>query len=256
MTIGEGGRLAGKSAFITGAGSGIGRATAELFAREGAQVGVADVNVTEASMTVETIRAAGGNAEFYEVDVANPAQVKRAIAAFAVATGSIHILVNNAGGVVGGAAGELSDAEWSRNLAVNLSGAFHCCREALPIMVRQFSGAIVSVSSTSALHPVGERAGYASAKAGIYGLTRSIAVDYAQHGIRANAVAPGAVATPLLLNGRLKDDQARQAALRAIPMNRFGEPMQLARAILFLASSEASYVTGQVLVVDGGATLP
>jgi NAD(P)-dependent dehydrogenase (short-subunit alcohol dehydrogenase family) len=256
MTVGEAGRLEGKSAFVTGAGSGIGRATAELFAREGAQVGVADLNVAEASVTVEVIRAAGGSAEVYELDVASPAQVKRAIAAFVAATGSIHVLINNAGVVVGGAAGELSDADWSRNLEVNLSGAFHCCREALAIMVRQASGAIVSVSSTSALHPVGERAGYASAKAGIYGLMRSIAVDYAQHGIRANAVAPGAVATPLLLDGRLKDYEVRQAALRAIPMNRFGEPIELARAILFLASSEASYVTGQVLVVDGGATLP
>ncbi len=256
MTVGEGGRLKGKSAFITGAGSGIGRATAELFAREGAQVGVADVNVTQAAVTVGTIRAAGGNAEVYELDVAHPAQVKRAIAAFAEATGSIDVLVNNAGVVVAGAAGELSDADWSRNLEVNLGGAFHCCRDALAIMVRQASGAIVSVSSTTALHPVGERAGYASAKAGIYGLMRSIAIDYARYGIRANAVAPGAVATPLLLNGRLKDDTLRQAALRAIPMNRFGEPIELARAILFLASSEASYVTGQVLVVDGGATLP
>ena len=256
MTVGEGSRLEGKSAFVTGAGSGIGRATAELFAREGAHVGVADVNVAEAFVTVETIRAAGGNAEVYELDVANPAQVKGAIGAFAAATGSIHVLINNAGVVVGGAAGELSDSDWSRNLDINLGGAFHCCREALPIMVRQGSGAIVSVSSTSALHPVRERAGYASAKAGIYGLMRSIALDYAQHGIRANAVAPGAVATPLLLDGRLKDLEVREAALRAIPMNRFGEPIELARAILFLASSDASYVTGQVLIVDGGATLP
>jgi NAD(P)-dependent dehydrogenase (short-subunit alcohol dehydrogenase family) len=256
MTAGNGGRLDGKSTFVTGAGSGIGRATAELFAREGAQVGVADVNAAEAAVTVATIRAAGGNAEVYELDVADPVQVKRAIAAFAAATGSLHVLINNAGVVVGGAAGDLSDADWNRNLDVNLGGAFHCCREALAIMVRQASGAIVSVSSTSALHPVSERAGYASAKAGIYGLMRSIAVDYAQHGIRANAVAPGAVLTPLLLNGRLKDPEVRQAALRAIPMNRFGEPIELARAILFLASSEASYVTGQVLVVDGGATLP
>jgi short subunit dehydrogenase len=112
MTVGEGGRLEGKSAFVTGAGSGIGRATAELFAREGAQVGVADVNGAEASVTVETIRAAGGNAEVYELDVANPAQVKRAIAAFAAATGSIHVLINNAGVVVGGAAGQV-DEWWS-----------------------------------------------------------------------------------------------------------------------------------------------
>jgi NAD(P)-dependent dehydrogenase (short-subunit alcohol dehydrogenase family) len=250
------GRLEGMSAFITGAGSGIGRVTAELFAREGAQVGVADVNVTEAAVTVETIRAAGGNAEVYEVDVAKPVEVRRAIGAFVAATGSIHILVNNAGIVASGAAGELSDADWSRNVDVNLSGAFHCCREALAVMVPESSGAIVSVSSTSALHPVGERAGYASAKAGIYGLMRSIAVDYAKYGIRANAVAPGAVATPLLLNGRLKDPDMRAAALRAIPMNRFAAPIELARAILFLASSEASYITGQILVVDGGATLP
>src|ERR1700730_17335669 len=97
---------------------------------------------------------------------------------------------------------------------------------------------------------------HAAAKAGIYGLMRSIAVDYARHGIRANAVAPGAVATPLLLNGRLKDADMRAAALRAIPMNRFAEPIELAQAILFLASSEASYITGQILVVDGGATIP
>src|ERR1700674_3017762 len=125
MTVGVGGRFAGKSAFVTGAGSGIGRATAELFAREGAQVGVADLDVAAASVTVETIRAAGGNAEVYELDVANPVQVKRAIAAFVAATGSIHVLINNAGVVVGGAAGELSDADWSRNLEVNLGGAFH-----------------------------------------------------------------------------------------------------------------------------------
>jgi NAD(P)-dependent dehydrogenase (short-subunit alcohol dehydrogenase family) len=249
-------RLERKTAFITGAGSGIGRATAELFARAGALVGVADVNVAEAAVTAETIRAAGGLAEVYEVDVADPVAVRRAIAAFVAATGSIDILVNNAGIVAGGAAGELSDADWSRNLEVNLGGVFYCCREALAFMVPQTSGSIVTVSSTSALHPVGERAGYASAKAGIYGLTRSIAVDYARHGIRANAVAPGAVATPLLLNGRLKDDDVRKAALRAIPMNRFAAPIELAQAILFLASPEASYITGQILVVDGGATIP
>lgn len=249
-------RLERKTAFITGAGSGIGRATAELFARAGALVGVADVNVAEAAVTRETIRAAGGQAEVYELDVANPEAVREAIAAFVAATGSIGILVNNAGIVAGGAAGELSDFDWSRNLEVNLGGVFHCCREALAFMVPQTSGAIVSVSSTSALHPVGERAGYASAKAGIYGLMRSIAVDYARHGIRANAVAPGAVATPLLLNGRLQDDDLRKAALRAIPMNRFAAPIELAQAILFLASPEASYITGQILVVDGGATIP
>ena len=113
------------------------RATAELFAREGAQVGVADVNVAEASLTLETIRAAGGNAEVYELDVAQPAQVKRAIAAYTAATRSIHVPINNAGVVVGGAAGELSDADWSRNLEVNLGGASLCGREALAIMVPQ-----------------------------------------------------------------------------------------------------------------------
>jgi NAD(P)-dependent dehydrogenase (short-subunit alcohol dehydrogenase family) len=249
------GRLEHQTAFVTGAGSGIGRATAELFAAQGAVVGVADVNQAGAAVTVDSIGLVGGHAEAYGVDVADPEAVREAIAAFVAAHGSIDILVNNAGVVVAGAAAGLSDSDWQRNLDVNLAGAFYCCREALVAMVRQRSGSIVSVSSTSAFHPVGERAAYAAAKAGIYGLMRSIALDYASSGIRANAVAPGAIATPLLLEGRVKDPRVRRAALRAIPMKRFGEPAEIARAILFLASNEASYITGHLLVVDGGATV-
>ena len=245
-----------QTAFVTGGGSGIGRATAELFAARGALVGVADLNQARAADTVDSIRLAGGNAEAYRVDVADPEAVRQAIGAFVASHGSIDILVNNAGTVVAGAAAGLSDSDWQRNLDVNLAGAFYCCREALAAMVRQRSGSIVSVSSTSAFHPVAERAAYAAAKAGIYGLTRSIALDYASSGIRANAVAPGAIATPLLLEGRVRDPRVRRAALRAIPMKRFGEPGELARAILFLASNESSYITGQLLVVDGGATIP
>jgi len=227
-----------------------------LFAAEGGQVGVGDVDLKAAEKVASELTTAGGRAVALEVDIADAGSVGQAIAGFVSSAGGIDILVNNAGIVVGGSAAETSTDDWRRSLDVNLTGAFYCCREALPLMVEQRGGAIVSISSTSAFHPVANRAAYAAAKAGVYALMRSIAVDYAAYGIRSNAIAPGTVDTPML-RGRIGSDASvKQRVLDTIPLGRFADPEELAEAVLFLSSPEASYITGHLLVVDGGATVP
>jgi NAD(P)-dependent dehydrogenase (short-subunit alcohol dehydrogenase family) len=250
------GRLAGKVAVITGAGSGIGRVAAELFAAEGAAVVVADVVVAAAATTVAAITAAGGRAAPVTVDVADEEQVADMVA-FAVDTyGALHVLFNNAGIFPGDDGGVLDTppSTWDRVMQVNLKGVWLGCRAAVPAMIDSGGGSIVNVASFVALMGAATaQVAYTASKGGVLAFTRELAVEYARSGIRANSICPGPIDTPLLAE-LLADPVRRQRRLVHIPMGRLGRPEEIARAALFLASDDASFVTGSALVVDGGIT--
>lgn len=237
---------------ITGAGAGIGRATAYACAAEGAAVVVGDINLASAQETVETLVQAGGRALACEGDVADPAH-HEALARTCVAEwGRLTGWVNNAALSGGGALGELDDDAWQQIQAVSLGGVFAGCRSALAQMGPAGGGAIVNVSSTAGMGAEPGLAAYGAAKAGVISLTRSAAVEYAAAGVRVNCVAPGPIDTPGL-RGWVEEFPGGRAAFEAqIPQARLGRPEEIAQTIVFLLSPRASYVNGAVLVADGG----
>lgn len=246
-------RLNDKIAIVTGAAHGIGRAIAELFAEEGAWVLVADVDDAAGEAVAAAIRGRGGRAEFRHVDVADEAQVTAAVGRAAAAGGGrIDVLCNNAAYL--GAWHDVVAAprdEWERCLQTGLLGTVHGTRAVLPLMVPRRSGAIVNVASIQGIVGARTSAAYTSMKHAVVGLTRSVATDYAPHNIRVNAVCPGPIAT------RIAPEPGTELYQRQIgktPMGRVGQPREVAYAALFLASDEASYITGAVLPVDGGWT--
>jgi NAD(P)-dependent dehydrogenase (short-subunit alcohol dehydrogenase family) len=256
------GRLSGKVAFVMGAGGvddgwGNGKATAVLFAREGARVIAADIAEQAVEVTRSAIAAEGGDCAIVICDATHSDDVERAIAAALGAYGQIDILHNNVGVTVMGDPLSLSEADWQRALDLNLTGAFLAVKHVLPHMLQRRSGAIVNVSSLASIqvnaYPY---FGYLTAKAGLNQLTRALAVHYAPHGIRANAILPGVMDTPLIYRELLGQhgDPAEMIAKRnaASPMGKMGDAWDVAYASLFLASDEAKYVTGVCLPVDGG----
>ena len=253
-------RLEGKRALVTGGGTGIGRGTAELFAREGARVMVSGRRRAELEETVRLVEKAGGTAALVTGDVAKPEDAERMARETVAAFGGIDILVNNAGILVRNATvTSVSIEDWRRVIDVDLHGVFLVSRFALMEMVPAGrGGAIVHVSSVAGMLGDPKLAPYNAAKGGVNILTKNMALDYAPHGIRVNAVCPGRVATPMPLS-RLKPGDDWDAVLAAwgknIPLGRVGRPEDIAQAILFLASDEASWITGTTLVVDGGATI-
>lgn len=253
------GRLAGRSAIVTGGGSGIGRATSLLFAREGASVVVADRDGASVSTVVEEIATAGGVAVGLMVDVTDEESVAGMASRTAERFGGIDVLFANAGIEGAGRVHDTSVEDWLRVLDVNLTGVWRSMRAVLPEMVRAGSGSIITQASTAGLVGVPGIAAYSAAKGGVLALTRQAAVDYGPLGVRVNALCPGTVVTPLVhrtLGARGLDDgeDGLARAARRYPARRLGQVEEIAAAALFLASDEAAWVTGAVLPVDGGYT--
>ena len=254
-------RLAGKVALITGAGSGIGRSSALLFAAEGARVAAVDVDVAGGEATCEEIRAQGGAATFIRGDVAEPASVRAAFAA-AVAFGGedrLDVSFHNAGIGSVGDVEETSLEEFERVLAVNVRGVFLCCKEAVTWMKPRGRGSIINMSSCIATTGLGRRAAYSASKGAVLALTKSMQVDYAAYGIRVNALMPGTIYTPFV-EGYLKrsfagrEEEALANIRRRQLTGELGRPEDVAWAALYLASDESRFVMGAGIAVDGGLT--
>jgi 3-oxoacyl-[acyl-carrier protein] reductase len=242
---------------VTGGGIGIGRATALAFAKAGYRVVVTDVLEAEGRAVAEAIVAGGGKATFTAMDVRSTAQVDEVVAAVLAAHGAIDALVLNAGIAHKVPLGELSDARWDHTLDIDLKGMFRVARAALPAMRARRAGAVVGLTSLMGLAwGWSEHVHYSAAKAGVIGLVRGLAAEVAADGVRVNAVSPGYVRTAQLLSEEhsLGPQGVAQAAAR-VPLGRVGEPEDIADVILFLASPQARYVTGQVIVADGGLAI-
>lgn len=246
------GRLEGRVALVTGASRGIGAAIAERLAAEGAAVAVNYAGRADAAgAVVARIEAAGGSAKAFQADVSDPAACTSLVADVFATFGRLDVLVNNAGITRDGLVVRMSDDDWSSVIDTNLSGAFYATRAASKIMMKARSGSIVTIASVVGLVGNAGQVNYAAAKAGLVGMTKSVARELASRGVRANAIAPGFIATEMT---DALPEAARSAAASAIAMWRFGTPEDIAAAVAFLASDEASYITGQVLAVDGGMT--
>ena len=250
------GRLEGKVALITGAGSGMGRAAAELFAREGARIVVTDVVDDAGNGTVEAVRAAGGDATYVRADVSQWSDCQAMVNCATDTYGGLHVLYNNAGIFPADDGGVLDTPEstWEKVMEINLKGVWLGCRAGIPAMIASGGGSIVNVASFVALMGAATaQIAYTASKGGVLSMTREMAVEYARRGIRANALCPGPIQTPLL-EELLSDPERRARRLVHIPMGRLGRADELAKAALFLASDDASFMTGAQLVVDGGIT--
>ena len=236
---------------ITGGGSGIGAAVAKRFAREGALVAVADVVPQGAQGVIEEIAAGGGKAIFTQADVRKADEVSGMIDRVIKEFGRLDILINNAGVTKDNLCARMSEAEWDFVVAVNLKGSFLCAQAAYRPMRKQKYGRIVNTSSVVARGNMGQ-VNYSASKAGVIGLTRTLALEYARSNITVNCIAPGFIDTPM---AAAMDDKVKALALERIPFSRMGMPEEVANLHLFLASEEAAYITGQVIFLDGGASI-
>jgi NAD(P)-dependent dehydrogenase (short-subunit alcohol dehydrogenase family) len=250
-------KLQDRAAVITGAGSGIGRAMALQFAREGARVLAADVNAAAAEETAALVREAGGEALPLQVNVTEPAEVQAMLERARDAFGGVQILCNNAGI---GSTTDVVDCEpdeWDRVMAVNVKGVFLGCKYAIPIMLAGGGGSIVNTASVAGMVGIVKRAVYCASKGAVIALTKQVAVEYVEQGIRCNCVCPGTVDSPWVgrLLSQTEDPQSARAALVARqPIGRLGTPEEVAAAALYLCSDDASFITGSSLVLDGGWT--
>jgi NAD(P)-dependent dehydrogenase (short-subunit alcohol dehydrogenase family) len=250
-------RLPGKVAFVTGGGSGIGRACAQLFAREGARVAVAGRRAEPLGAVAAEIANAGGEALAMPCDVTEAHQVEQAIRSTAARFGRLDIVVNSAGALLVASAEETSEADWDRLLAVNLKGTFLVSRAALPELRKSGKGSIVNIGSVLGLVGMKKRAAYAAAKGGVTLLTKAMALDHAHEGIRINCICPALVETELvrgLFENAPDPEAVRRSRIEQIPLGRLGQPEDVARLALFLASEESSWITGAALPLDGGLT--
>ncbi len=242
-------RLKGKNALITGAAQGIGKSIALGMAGEGANIAIADVNLQSAENCSKEVAASGVKSIAIKLDVSRQDSVSDAFSTFTKEFGALDILVNNAGITRDTLLLRMKEDDWDAVLNINLKGSFLCSKEAVRIMARQRSGKIISISSVVAFTGNPGQANYSSSKAGLIGLTKTIAREYAGRGIRANAVAPGFIRTPMT---DILSEEIRSEMKRAIPAGEFGTPEDVSNAVIFLASKEADYITGQVIHVNGG----
>ena len=243
-------RLSSKVALITGAGSGVGEAAARLFAEEGATVVICGRRLEPLEKIAAEINSNNGRAEAIAIDVSDEQQFTHAINDTAKKYGRLDILVNNAVSVRGGMIADTTTHDWHQNFHATLDGTFFGTRAAMPIMCKQKSGSIVNVASVSGVLASPGTAGYAAAKAGVIQFTRVAALEGARSNVRVNVVAPGAIDTPSFRHA--VPEAARPGIAQGIPMGRVSQPIEIANTILFLASDEASFVTGATLIADGG----
>jgi NAD(P)-dependent dehydrogenase (short-subunit alcohol dehydrogenase family) len=244
---------ADKVALVTGGGSGIGWATCEIFAKRGGAVAVADINEKAARSVAEAITAKGGKATACQCDVTRWEQVEAAVGTARRVLGRLDVLINCAGTLRSHLLEETSESEWNEMLSVNLTGAFLVTKAAMRAMREQGGGAIVHIASRMAIRVKEACGAYAAAKAGILSLTRMAALEGAPHGIRVNCVCPGFIDTPMTRTGY--SDEAFVGWSKVCPLGRPGRPEDIAKAMLFLASEDAAFITGVTLPVDGGRTI-
>ncbi len=246
------------SAFVTGGGSGIGQAIALKLGEQGVKVGVADLDESKAKDTASRIGSAGGVALPLTLDVTQSDQVNTAIARTQAEFGSLDYLMNVAGISQQKPVHEISDSDWARMIDVHLNGTFYCIRAALPLMMKTGFGVIASLSSMHGLKGQEMASHYSAAKAGIAALTKAVAREVAEHGIRINALAPGPIDTPLWRRGLTGEalEQRKASRSKQVPIGRLGEPEEVANLALFLLSPASSYMTGQVVGVNGGELMP
>jgi 3-oxoacyl-[acyl-carrier protein] reductase len=245
-------KLENKVAIITGAGSGIGKETALLFAREGARVVVADINEKGGSDTVEGIKRNGGDGFFVKLDASSREQSKQMAVEALLRYGRIDVMINNAGIVQDALILKMTEEQWDRVINVNLKGAFNCIQAVAETMINQGSGVIINASSVVGLFGNVGQTNYAAAKAGLIGMTKALAKELGKKGVRVNAVAPGFIVTPMTSN---VPEKILEIMKEKTPLRRLGEPMDVAYAYLYLASDDAKFITGAVVSVDGGLVI-
>ena len=247
------GRLDGKVGLVTGAGSGIGRASALTFAREGAKVAVSDVVVEGGQETVRLIQQAGGEARFFAADVSQAAQVEKLIQDIVAVYGRLDCAHNNAGveGVLASTK-EYPEDQWDKVLAVNLKGVWLCMKYQIPQMLAQGGGAIVNTASGAGLIGAAGMSAYVASKHGVVGLSKTAALEYAKSNIRVNSVCPGLIQTPMVERIIENSPQLGEALVASEPIGRVGQPQEIAESVVWLCSESASFVTGHAMSVDGG----
>ncbi len=245
-------RVKDKVVIITGGGSGIGKETGLLFAREGAKVVVADVNEKAGAETVDTIKNAGGEALFAKLDVSNREQTKQVVKDTIAKYGRIDVLINNAGIIQDALVIKMTEDQWDKVININLKGPFNCIQAVAEQMIAQGSGVILNISSIVALYGNVGQTNYAATKAGLVGMTKTLAKELGKKGIRVNAIAPGFIYTPMTAT---VPEKILDMMKEKTPLKRLGTPGDIANALLFLSSDDASFINGAVISVDGGLLL-
>lgn len=246
-------KLENKVAIVTGSGQGIGKGIALEIAKEGAKVVVSDINQENIDRTVGEVNSLGSEAIGVKADVSNAKDVNELVEKTIEKFGKVDILVNNAGIYPFKPLTEMEEKDWDKVLNVNLKGVFNCTKAVLPEMAKQKSGNIINIASIAgAVVGYLNLSHYSASKGGILGFTRSAALELAQYKIRVNAIAPGAIETP---GTKILGDETLKQLVQAIPLKRIGQPLDIAKAVVFLASDDSSYITGQMIIVDGGLTL-
>ncbi|MBI2554689.1 MAG: 3-oxoacyl-ACP reductase FabG [Candidatus Rokubacteria bacterium] len=244
-------RFQGKVALITGAAGGIGEATAKRFAKEGASVAVNDANAAGVKKVADEIQGAGGKAMAVPGDVTQKTQVEEMVRQVTAQWGRVDILINNAGINRDAMAAKMTEAQWDQVMDVNLKGTFLCAQAVLPGMRERGWGRVVNTGSIGSLGNIGQ-ANYSASKAGVIGLTKTLALEYAKYGVTVNCIAPGATMTAMLAG---VPDKIKEQIIAKIPMGRIADPDEIASVHGFLASDEAAFITGQVIFVDGGMSV-
>jgi NAD(P)-dependent dehydrogenase (short-subunit alcohol dehydrogenase family) len=244
-------RLKDRVALITGAGGGIGQATALRFAEEGATVALVDIQMENIENLVRKISNLGRKVFFKRMDVRNQIEVEEIVQRVVKEFGRLDILINNAGLNIAVVAKRTTEEEWNKLMDINLKGTFLCCQAVFEPMSKQRYGRIINTASIWTEGHIGQ-AGYSAAKAGVIGLTKTLALEYARYQITVNCISPGTVETPMISN---VPPEMKEQFLRGIPLGRFADPREIANVHLFLSSEEASYITGSVIHVDGGASV-